>query len=161
MGREDGAWSCSRYWKGRAEDGVCGVAVGYPLDTVKVSHLTQGSLSLLCPQSSMAGTIKRVRIQTEPKYTGIWHCIRDTYHRERVWGFYRGLSLPVCTVSLVSSVSFGTYRHCLAHICQLRYGSPDAKPSKADIALSGYASGLVREKSGRLAPGRDVAAKEA
>uniref|UniRef100_A0A0D9RD90 Solute carrier family 25 member 47 n=1 Tax=Chlorocebus sabaeus TaxID=60711 RepID=A0A0D9RD90_CHLSB len=100
--------------------GVCGVAVGYPLDTVKV------------------------RIQTEPKYTGIWHCIRDTYHRERVWGFYRGLSLPVCTVSLVSSVSFGTYRHCLAHICQLRYGSPDAKPSKADIALSGYASGLVR-----------------
>lgn len=21
MGREDGAWSCSRYWKGRAEDG--------------------------------------------------------------------------------------------------------------------------------------------
>ncbi|XP_011847029.1 PREDICTED: solute carrier family 25 member 47 [Mandrillus leucophaeus] len=100
--------------------GVCGVAVGYPLDTVKV------------------------RIQTEPKYTGIWHCIRDTYHRERVWGFYRGLSLPVCTVSLVSSVSFGTYRHCLAHICQLRYSSPDAKPSKADVALSGYASGLVR-----------------
>ncbi|XP_011806864.1 PREDICTED: solute carrier family 25 member 47 [Colobus angolensis palliatus] len=100
--------------------GICGVAVGYPLDTVKV------------------------RIQTEPKYTGIWHCVRDTYHREHVWGFYRGLSLPVCTVSLVSSVSFGTYRHCLAHICQLRYGSPDAKPAKADIALSGYASGLVR-----------------
>uniref|UniRef100_G1QJW5 Solute carrier family 25 member 47 n=1 Tax=Nomascus leucogenys TaxID=61853 RepID=G1QJW5_NOMLE len=100
--------------------GVCGVAVGYPLDTVKV------------------------RIQTEPKYTGIWHCVRDTYHQERVWGFYRGLLLPVCTVSLVSSVSFGTYRHCLAHICRLRYGSPDAKPAKADITLSGCASGLVR-----------------
>ncbi|XP_031990846.1 solute carrier family 25 member 47 [Hylobates moloch] len=100
--------------------GVCGVAVGYPLDTVKV------------------------RIQTESKYTGIWHCVRDTYHRERVWGFYRGLLLPVCTVSLVSSVSFGTYRHCLAHICRLRYGSPDAKPAKADITLSGCASGLVR-----------------
>ncbi|XP_020955388.1 solute carrier family 25 member 47 isoform X2 [Sus scrofa] len=41
--------------------GVCGVAVGYPLDTVKV------------------------RIQTEPKYTGIWHCIRDTYRQERVF----------------------------------------------------------------------------
>ncbi|KAB1278309.1 Solute carrier family 25 member 47 [Camelus dromedarius] len=76
--------------------GVCGVAVGYPLDTVKV------------------------------------------------WGFYRGLSLPVCTVSLVSSVSFGTYHHCLAHICQLRYGSADAKPAKTDITLSGFASGLVR-----------------
>ncbi|KAM6170993.1 solute carrier family 25 member 47 [Erethizon dorsatum] len=100
--------------------GVCGVAVGYPLDTVKV------------------------RIQTEPKYTGLWHCIWDTYRRERVWGFYRGLSLPVCTVSLVSSVSFGTYRHCLAHICRFRYGSTEAKPAKVDITLSGCASGLVR-----------------
>ncbi|ELR57810.1 Solute carrier family 25 member 47, partial [Bos mutus] len=100
--------------------GVCGVAVGYPLDTVKV------------------------RIQTEAKYTGIWDCVRDTYHRERVRGFYRGLSLPVCTVSLVSSVSFGTYRHCLAHICRVRYGSADAKPAKTDITLSGFASGLVR-----------------
>ncbi|XP_012579834.1 PREDICTED: solute carrier family 25 member 47 [Condylura cristata] len=80
--------------------GVCGVAVGYPLDTVKV------------------------RIQTEPKFTGIWHCIRDTYYRERLWGFYRGLSLPACTVPLVSSVSFGTYRHCLARICRFRYGLP-------------------------------------
>uniref|UniRef100_A0A8D2CJZ7 Solute carrier family 25 member 47 n=1 Tax=Sciurus vulgaris TaxID=55149 RepID=A0A8D2CJZ7_SCIVU len=100
--------------------GVCGVAVGYPLDTVKV------------------------RIQTEPKYTGIWHCIRDIYRQERVRGFYRGLSLPVCTVSLVSSVSFGTYRHCLAHICRFRYGSAEAKPAKADVTLSGCASGLVR-----------------
>ncbi|XP_021100024.1 solute carrier family 25 member 47 isoform X1 [Heterocephalus glaber] len=99
---------------------VCGVAVGYPLDTVKV------------------------RIQTEPRYTGLWHCVRDTYRRERVWGFYRGLLLPVCTVSLVSSVSFGTYRHCLEHICRFRYGSTDAKPAKVDITLSGCTSGLVR-----------------
>lgn len=62
----------------------------------------------------------------------------------QVWGFYRGLSLPVCTVSLVSSVSFGTYHHCLAHICRFRYGSADAKPTKADITFSGCASGLVR-----------------
>ncbi|XP_030892592.1 solute carrier family 25 member 47 isoform X2 [Leptonychotes weddellii] len=41
--------------------GVCGVAVGYPLDTVKV------------------------KIQTEPKYRGIWHCVWDTYHQERVF----------------------------------------------------------------------------
>lgn len=66
----------------------------------------------------------------------------------QVWGFYRGLSLPVCTVSLVSSVSFGTYHHCLAHICRFRYGSTDAKPTKADITLSGCASGLVRVSGG-------------
>jgi hypothetical protein len=65
-----------------------------------------------------------------------------------VRGFYRGLSLPVCTVSLLSSVSFGTYRHCLAHICRVRYGSADAKPAKTDITLSGFASGLVRVSRG-------------
>ena len=62
----------------------------------------------------------------------------------QVRGFYRGLSLPVCTVSLVSSLSFGTYRYCLAHICRFRYGSADAKPSRTDITLSGFTSGLVR-----------------
>ncbi|XP_074147392.1 solute carrier family 25 member 47 isoform X2 [Sminthopsis crassicaudata] len=40
--------------------GVCGVAVGYPLDTVKV------------------------RIQTEKKYTSIWHCVRELYKAEKV-----------------------------------------------------------------------------
>uniref|UniRef100_A0A667FHA6 Solute carrier family 25 member 47 n=1 Tax=Lynx canadensis TaxID=61383 RepID=A0A667FHA6_LYNCA len=69
-----------------------------------------------------------------------WSCLPAL----QVWGFYRGLSLPVCTVSLVSSVSFGTYRHCLAHICRFRYGSTDIKPAKTDITLSGFASGLVR-----------------
>lgn len=50
----------------------------------------------------------------------------------------------MCTVSLVSSVSFGTYHHCLVRMCQLRYGSADAKPARTDITLSGFASGLVR-----------------
>lgn len=50
----------------------------------------------------------------------------------------------MCTVSLVSSVSFGTYHHCLVRMCQLRYGSADAKPARTDVTLSGFASGLVR-----------------
>ncbi|XP_038605230.1 solute carrier family 25 member 47 isoform X1 [Tachyglossus aculeatus] len=100
--------------------GGCGVAVGYPLDTVKV------------------------RIQTEKKYCGIWHCVRETYRAEKVSGFYRGLSLPVCTVSLVSSVSFGTYRNCLSNLCRLKYGTADVKPAKVDVSLSGCAAGIVR-----------------
>ncbi|XP_036700558.1 solute carrier family 25 member 47 isoform X3 [Balaenoptera musculus] len=128
---------------------VLGTVVPLSPSVPQISHLRRGSLS--CSAHSQQGCDNQVRIQTEPKYTGIWHCIRDTYRRERVpstcrqvWGFYRGLSLPVCTVSLVSSVSFGTYRHCLTHICRFRYGSADAKPAKTDITLSGFASGLVR-----------------
>lgn len=59
-------------------------------------------------------------------------------------GFYRGLLLPISTVSLVSSLSFGTYHQCLTRICRFRYGSADAKPARTDITLSGFTSGLVR-----------------
>ncbi|XP_068538870.1 solute carrier family 25 member 47 isoform X1 [Anas acuta] len=95
-------------------------AVGYPLDTVKV------------------------RIQTERHYKGIWHCIQETYRTEKVLGFYKGVSASVFSVSLISSVSFGTYRNFLCNICKLRYGSADVKPSKLDVSLAGGAAGAVR-----------------
>lgn len=100
--------------------GGLSVAVGYPLDTVKV------------------------RIQTERSYNGIWHCIRETYKAEKAWGFYKGMSLSVSTVSLVSSFSFGAYRNFLYNICRLRYGTSDVKPSKVDISVAGCATGAVR-----------------
>ncbi|NXN11272.1 S2547 protein, partial [Indicator maculatus] len=85
-----------------------------------------------------------VRIQTERHYNGIWHCIRETYRTEKVRGFYKGVSASVVTVSLISSVSFGTYRNFLCTICKLRYGAADAKPSKLDISLAGGGAGAVR-----------------
>ncbi|NXA41791.1 S2547 protein, partial [Eudromia elegans] len=86
----------------------------------------------------------QVRIQTERRYRGIWHCIQETYRTEKVWGFYKGVSASVFSVSLISSVSFGTYRNFLRSICKWRYGAADAKPSKLDIVLAGSATGAVR-----------------
>ncbi|KAJ8394214.1 hypothetical protein AAFF_G00047970 [Aldrovandia affinis] len=101
--------------------GALGVAVGYPLDTVKV------------------------RIQTQRKYTGVWQCIRDTCKTEGVNGFYKGMSMPMTTVSVSSSVVFGTYRNCLQCLCQLRSGCPvGAPPRKLDIFLSGLAGGVAQ-----------------
>ncbi|XP_029453799.1 solute carrier family 25 member 47 isoform X2 [Rhinatrema bivittatum] len=94
--------------------------VGYPLDTVKV------------------------RIQTQKSYSGLWHCIYATYKLEKLPGFFRGLSMSMSTVSVSSSVSFGTYRSCLHSLCKLRYGSAEAKASNLDIFLSGCAAGTVR-----------------
>ncbi|NWZ29580.1 S2547 protein, partial [Asarcornis scutulata] len=85
-----------------------------------------------------------VRIQTERHYKGIWHCIQETYRTEKVLGFYKGVSASVFSVSLISSVSFGTYRNFLCNICKLRYGSADVKPSKLDVSLAGGAAGAVR-----------------
>ncbi|KAJ8332146.1 hypothetical protein SKAU_G00428740 [Synaphobranchus kaupii] len=45
---------------GSPQDGALGVTVGYPLDTVKV------------------------RIQTQKKFTGVWHCFRSTFKTEGV-----------------------------------------------------------------------------
>ncbi|KAM8921295.1 solute carrier family 25 member 47 [Pelodytes ibericus] len=100
--------------------GACGVMVGYPLDTVKV------------------------RIQTQRNYNGIWHCIYSTYKVERMSGFFKGMSMPISTVSVSSSIVFGVYRNCLYQLCKLRYGTKNAKPSKFDIFLSGYAAGAVQ-----------------
>ncbi|NWS76433.1 S2547 protein, partial [Crotophaga sulcirostris] len=85
-----------------------------------------------------------VRIQTESRYNGIWHCIQETYRTEKVGGFYRGVSASVLAVSAISSVSFGTYRNFLCTICRLRYGAADAKPSQLDVSLAGGAAGAAR-----------------
>ncbi|XP_039597827.1 solute carrier family 25 member 47-B isoform X1 [Polypterus senegalus] len=100
--------------------GALGVAVGYPLDTVKV------------------------RIQTQRSYKGVWHCIKSTYKTEKIGGFFKGMSMPVTTVSITSSVAFGTYRNCLQWIQQFRYGSTEVSPSKLDFFLSGLAAGAAQ-----------------
>ncbi|XP_075048003.1 solute carrier family 25 member 47 [Mixophyes fleayi] len=100
--------------------GACGVMVGYPLDTVKV------------------------RIQTQRSYNGIWHCIRSTYNNEKVSGFFKGMTIPISTVAVSSSVVFGVQRNCLYNLCKLKYGTPNVKPSKLDIFVSGYVAGGVQ-----------------
>uniref|UniRef100_A0A8C7F5N6 Solute carrier family 25 member 47 n=1 Tax=Oncorhynchus kisutch TaxID=8019 RepID=A0A8C7F5N6_ONCKI len=78
--------------------GAFGVAVGYPLDTVKVN------------------------------------------------GFYRGMSMPVTTVSISSSVVFGVYRNVLQCLHQLRSTSTglDFLPAKLDFFLSGLSGGVAQ-----------------
>lgn len=61
-----------------------------------------------------------------------------------VRGFYKGVTASVLAVSVVSSVSFGTYKNSLSAICKLRYGAVDAKPSKLDVSLAGAAAGAAR-----------------
>ncbi|XP_066539481.1 solute carrier family 25 member 47-B isoform X2 [Hoplias malabaricus] len=97
-----------------------GVAVGYPLDTVKV------------------------RIQTQRKFTGVWQCIHTTCRTEGVYGFYKGMSMPLTTVSVSSSVVFGTYKNALQLFRQLRFKSADAPSSKLEIFLSGLAGGIAQ-----------------
>ncbi|XP_041660578.1 solute carrier family 25 member 47-A [Cheilinus undulatus] len=97
--------------------GACGVAVGYPLDTVKV------------------------RIQTQKQFTGIWQCAAATFSQEGVHGFFKGMSLPLTTITMTSSVVFGTYRNCLQCLSQARGACPN---TKLDVFLSGLAGGIAQ-----------------
>nr|XP_046229164.1 solute carrier family 25 member 47-A [Scatophagus argus] len=99
--------------------GACGVAVGYPLDTVKV------------------------RIQTQKQFTGIWQCVVATFSKEGVHGFFKGMSLPITTISLTSSVVFGTYRNCLQCLSQAR-GAGYGPNTKLEVFLSGMAGGIAQ-----------------
>ncbi|KAM7368098.1 hypothetical protein PAMP_014348 [Pampus punctatissimus] len=99
--------------------GACGVAVGYPLDTVKV------------------------RIQTQKQFTGVWQCAVATFSNEGVRGFFKGMSLPVTTISMTSSVVFGTYRNCLQCLSQAR-GAGCGPNTKQEVFLSGLAGGIAQ-----------------
>ncbi|XP_045917374.1 solute carrier family 25 member 47-A [Micropterus dolomieu] len=99
--------------------GACGVAVGYPLDTVKV------------------------RIQTQKQFTGIWQCAAATFSKEGVHGFFKGMSLPITTISMTSSVVFGTYRNCLQCLSQAR-GTGCGPNTKLEVFLSGMAAGIAQ-----------------
>ncbi|XP_060908351.1 solute carrier family 25 member 47-A [Labrus mixtus] len=97
--------------------GACGVAVGYPLDTVKV------------------------RIQTQKQFTGVWQCAATTFSKEGVHGFFKGMSLPLTTITMTSSVVFGTYRNCLQCLSQSRGACPN---TKLDVFVSGLAAGIAQ-----------------
>lgn len=93
--------------------------MGYPLETVKV------------------------RIQTQKQFTGIWQCAVTTFSKEGVQGFFKGMSLPVTTISVTSSVVFGTYRNCLQCLSQAR-GAGSGPNTKLEVFLSGLAAGVVQ-----------------
>uniref|UniRef100_A0A3B5AY45 Solute carrier family 25 member 47-A-like n=1 Tax=Stegastes partitus TaxID=144197 RepID=A0A3B5AY45_9TELE len=100
--------------------GACGVAVGYPLDTV--------------------------RIQTQKQFTGVYQCAVATFSNEGVHGFFKGMFLPLATVSMTSSVVFGTYRNCLQCLSQAR-GAAGGSNTKLEVFLSGLAGGIAQQTS--------------
>ncbi|XP_056150960.1 solute carrier family 25 member 47-A isoform X2 [Lampris incognitus] len=53
------------------------------------------------------------------------------------------MSLPVTTISMTSSVVFGTYRNCLQCMSQLR-GAARGPNTKVEVFLSGMAGGIAQ-----------------
>ncbi|KAL8620003.1 hypothetical protein ACOMHN_015285 [Nucella lapillus] len=75
--------------------GCAGMAVGHPLDTVKVQMQTQG---------------------TQTAYKGLWDCIKNISHSNLSQGFFRGMSWPLVSFGFMNSTFFGTYGQVLQTI---------------------------------------------
>ena len=74
--------------------GMAGVMAGlitYPNDTVRRLLQLQGSRG------------------TEAVYTGYWDCVRQTYRREGIGRFYRGVVVNIVRMAPNAAVQFGSY----------------------------------------------------
>lgn len=69
--------------------GCAGVAVGHPLDTVKVCLQTQDSQN--------------------PKYRNTIHCLQSIFAKEGIRGIYRGVTSPLFGVAGINALIFGVY----------------------------------------------------
>ncbi|KAM6970773.1 solute carrier family 25 member 45 [Aplochiton taeniatus] len=102
--------------------GATGLAVGHPVDTVKV------------------------RLQTQPKYKGIFDCVARTYAHEGVHGFFKGMAFPVLTTGITNSVVFGSYSNALDYLTQSQRNdrSQGNPASTGAVFTAGCFSGLVQ-----------------
>ncbi|KAK9515641.1 hypothetical protein VZT92_026269 [Zoarces viviparus] len=102
--------------------GALGLAVGHPLDTVKV------------------------RLQAQSAYTGIIHCMSKTYSNEGLHGFFKGMAFPVLTTGITNAVVFGSYSNALAYLTQSQHSHRDQgkAASAAQVFAAGCFSGLMQ-----------------
>ncbi|XP_062341662.1 solute carrier family 25 member 45 [Osmerus eperlanus] len=102
--------------------GGVGLAVGHPIDTMKV------------------------RLQTQSKYKGILDCITRTYSREGIHGFFKGMAFPVLTTGITNSVVFGSYSNALDYLTrsQRNERSKGNHASAAAVFTAGCFSGATQ-----------------
>ncbi|KAL2094932.1 hypothetical protein ACEWY4_009651 [Coilia grayii] len=102
--------------------GAVGLAVGHPMDTVKV------------------------RIQTQSKYKGILDCVKKTYTHEGIHGFFKGMAFPVLSVAISNSVLFGSYSNALDYLTQSQRNDRNHgnQASAAAVFTAGCISGVAQ-----------------
>ncbi|KAI8324815.1 mitochondrial carrier [Martensiomyces pterosporus] len=107
-------------WKDFVAGSIAGaaqVAVGHPLDTVKV----------------------RMQIEGAGVFKGPMDCLLKTIRNEGFLGLYKGMASPLVGISAVNSLLFWAYSYGKA----LQTGSATATPTLSQIAIAGAGAGVV------------------
>ncbi|XP_005053845.1 PREDICTED: solute carrier family 25 member 48 isoform X1 [Ficedula albicollis] len=99
--------------------GIASVVAGHPLDTVKT------------------------RLQAGQGYGNTLKCILTVYRNESLAGFFKGMSFPLASIGVYSSVVFGVFSSTQRWLGRLRHGDAPAAPSLADVALASVVAGGI------------------
>ncbi|RYP52374.1 hypothetical protein DL769_010686 [Monosporascus sp. CRB-8-3] len=73
------------------------------------TELSASSASVLSTVTAFPLDSVKTRLQTYP-YNGFVHCVRNTYQSEGLRGFFRGVTAPLASVTLVRTISFSIYQ---------------------------------------------------
>ncbi|KAI1165487.1 mitochondrial carrier protein [Nemania serpens] len=73
------------------------------------TEVAASSASVLSTITAFPLDSVKTRMQTYP-YDGALHCVRSTYGAEGMRGFFRGVTAPLASVTLVRTVSFSIYQ---------------------------------------------------
>uniref|UniRef100_A0A8C5JG04 Solute carrier family 25 member 48 n=1 Tax=Junco hyemalis TaxID=40217 RepID=A0A8C5JG04_JUNHY len=99
--------------------GIASVVAGHPLDTVKT------------------------RLQAGQGYGNTLKCVLTVYRNESLTGFFKGMSFPLASIGIYSSVVFGVFSNTQRFLSQLRHGDPAATPSLGDMTLASLVAGVI------------------
>ncbi|XP_019334196.1 solute carrier family 25 member 48 isoform X1 [Alligator mississippiensis] len=99
--------------------GAASVIVGHPLDTVKT------------------------RLQAGQGYRNTLNCVFTVYRNETVAGFFKGMSFPLASIAVYSSVVFGVFSNTQRFICQHRYGDSNHASTVSDLVVASMVAGFV------------------
>uniref|UniRef100_A0A8C9EMW8 Solute carrier family 25 member 48 n=1 Tax=Pavo cristatus TaxID=9049 RepID=A0A8C9EMW8_PAVCR len=136
--------------------GAASVVVGHPLDTVKLSEDALSKRSTCCLHSTSfrpAGSVgvliafcERVlqtRLQAGQGYGNTLNCVLTVYRNESVAGFFKGMSFPLASIAVYSSVVFGVFSNTQRLLGQLRHGDASHAPALVDVALASTVAGFI------------------
>jgi len=104
-----------------ASASLIATSIGFPLDSIK----------------------SRLQVQ---KYNGVVDCARKIYKHEGLGGFFRGLAMPLATITLVRTVSFTIYDRTKKRLADpaSRWFNPDSLIGRASLGfVGGFTSGLL------------------
>uniref|UniRef100_A0A7M4EXZ0 Solute carrier family 25 member 48 n=1 Tax=Crocodylus porosus TaxID=8502 RepID=A0A7M4EXZ0_CROPO len=83
------------------------------------------------------------RLQAGQGYGNTLNCVFTVYRNETVAGFFKGMSFPLASIAVYSSVVFGVFSNTQRFICQHRYGDSNHASAVSDLVVASMVAGFV------------------